>query len=587
VTATRVAAPAVRAGRIGDDRFRPAVAPTGEYMLRFRYLQRGPDGDFEEPVELFRRVAVNLATAERVLRPRIPQAEEALWAERFFKLMTDFEFLPNAPTLLGAGTSLQQLHACFVLPVGDSIEEIFDALRMAAVVHSNGGGTGFSFSALRPRGAPIATGGRSTGAVSFLRIFDSETEVIKQGGTGWGANMAVLGAQHPDVREFAAAKAGGDALRNFNLSVAVDDAFMKRAAAGERQADGLLQFLSDQALASGDPGLLFADRIERDNPTPTLGRLEATNPCGEAPLLPFEACCLGGLNVARFHDPQAAGGIDWARLRAAARLALRMMDNVIEVSRYPLPQIDHATRRTRKIGIGVMGFADLLVDLALPYDSPEAEQLALALMAEVSHATHEASCDLGEERGSFPAFERSVWAERGVKALRNATTTSNAPNSTIGAIAGCSAGIEPLFALSYAKHLASGEVLTELHPAFLEAAQAGAFASPELLAYVRAHGRVAGRPDVPLEAQARLRTAHEVEPEWHVRVQAAFQRHTDLGISKTINLAAEAGPADVRRAWELAWELGCKGVTVFRDGCLGRQFLATGTPAAEDCPVCL
>jgi ribonucleoside-diphosphate reductase alpha chain len=544
------------------------LGPNAEYMLRFRYLAPG-----EEPAELFERVAANLASVERDDRDG--------WAARFLDLMTSWEFLPNAPTLLGAGRPLQQLHACFVLPVEDSIDGIFDTLRMSALVHSNGGGTGFSFSALRGRGEPIATGGVSTGVVSFMRLFDAETEVIKHGGTGWGANMGVLRVDHPDVREFATAKSGGGALRNFNLSVAVDDVFMERALAdSDSEAAALLTMFAAEAWRGGDPGLLFADRIEDDNPAPSLGPLEATNPCGEAPLLPFEACCLGGLNVARFATP---GHIDLERLRSAAGLALRMMDNVIEVSNYPLPQIAEATRRTRKIGIGVMGFADLLIDLGIPYDSLEAEGLARRLMAEVHAATTEASAELAAERGSFPAFADSVFADHGVRGLRNATTTSNAPNSTIGVIAGCSPGIEPLFALGFTRHLANGDTLEELNPAFVRVARDRGFASDDLMAHVRAHGSVRGREDVPADVQRVFATAHDIAPEWHVRVQAAFQESTELGISKTINVPNDATAADVRDAYALAWELGCKGVTIFRDGCLDRQFAATGD---GDCEVC-
>lgn len=538
------------------------LGPNAEYMLRFRYLADG-----EEPVDLFRRVASNLASAETVFDP---DADVDACADRFFRLMTSWEFLPNAPTLLGAGRPLQQLHACFVLPIEDSIESIFSTLRMAAVVHSNGGGTGFSFGALRGRGEPIATGGVSTGAVSFMGLFDAETEVIKHGGTGWGANMGVLPARHPDIREFVCAK-DGSALRNFNLSVAVDDAWMDGALSGaDAEARALLDLIASRAWTSGDPGLLFADRIERDNPVPVLGRLEATNPCGEAPLLPFEACCLGGLNVSRF---ATAGGIDWPRLREAAALALRMMDNVIEVSRYPLPEIADATRRTRKIGIGVMGFADLLIALGIPYGSPQSEDLARRLMREIRDATHAASIALGAERGSFPAFDESAAA---VATLRNATTTSNAPNSTIGAIAGCSPGIEPLFALSSTRRLASGDELHEVNAAFERVAHERGFLSDDLLAHVRAHGSVQGRDDVPEDVRAVFVTAHDLPFEHHVRVQAAFQASTDLGISKTINLPRDATPTDVRDAYALAWELGCKGVTVFRDGCLDEQFIATG-----------
>jgi ribonucleoside-diphosphate reductase alpha chain len=328
------------------------------------------------------------------------------------------------------------------------------------------------------------------------------------------------------------------------------------------------------AWESGDPGLLFGTRIERDNPVPSLGRLEATNPCGEAPLLPFESCCLGGLNVSRF---ALDGGVDWERLRSSAALALRMMDNVIEASRYPLPQIAEATLRTRKIGIGVMGFADLLIELGIPYDSEESVELARRLMSEIRGATRAASEELAVERGAYPALPA------GAVPMRNATTTSNAPNSTIGVIAGCSPGIEPLFALGYTKHLANGDTLEEISPAFLQVARDRGFLSPELMAHVRAWGSVRGRDDVPLDVQHVFATAHDVPPEWHVRVQAAFQESTELGISKTINLPHDASTGDVREAYALAWELGCKGVTVFRDGCLEKQFAATGADACEVC----
>jgi ribonucleoside-diphosphate reductase alpha chain len=555
--------------RLRDPAFVPDLGPNAEYMLRFRYLDDG-----ETPVALFRRVALNLASAEATFDP---SADVEAWADRFFRLMTDWDFLPNAPTLLGAGRPLQQLHACFVLPVEDSIESIFSALRMAAIVHSNGGGTGFSFGALRGRGEPIATGGVSTGAVSFMRLFDAETEVVKHGGTGWGANMGVLPARHPDIEEFVCAKAPDGGLRNFNLSVAVDDAWMRSARSGtDLAASRLLDLIASRAWASGDPGLLFLDRIERDNPVPSLGPLQATNPCGEAPLLPFEACCLGGLNVLRF---VAGSDVDWPRLRETAALALRLMDNVIEMSRYPLPEIAEATRRTRKIGIGVMGFADLLIALGIPYGSPRSEDLARKLMREIRDATRAASIELGAQRGSFPAFDDSLPAREGVATLRNATTTSNAPNSTIGAIAGCSPGIEPLFALSSTRHLASGDTLTEVNAAFERAAREGGFLTDDLLAHVREHGTVQGCDDVPAAVRELFVTAHDLPFECHVALQAAFQDSTDLGISKTINLPRDATPGAVRDAYVLAWERGCKGVTVFRDGCLEQQFIATGASA--------
>lgn len=568
---------------IDDETFRPEIDENGLYLLRFRYLARDERGEItEEPVELFRRVARNLAAVERSFDPALDEDGVAAWADRFFRLMTSFRFLPNAPTLLGAGTPLQQLHACFVLPVGDSIDEVFAALRMAAVVHSKGGGTGFSFSGLRGRGEPIATGGFSTGVVPFLRLFDHETELIKHGGTGWGANMGVLSADHPDVEEFVRAKSDGT-LQNFNLSVAVTDEFMEDARRGVGAAARLLDLIGEEAWKTGDPGLLFLDRIESDNPTPALGRLEATNPCGEAPLLPFESCCLGGLNVSKFVDAEART-IRWDDLREAAALALRMMDNVIEASRYPLPEIAAATLRTRKVGIGVMGFADALLDLGVPYDSPEAAMLAGELMRELAAATRAATETLAATRGSFPAFEQSVFA--GGPPLRNATTTSNAPNSTIGAIAGCSAGIEPLFALGYVKQLANGDRLEEVNPRFVAVARERGFYSEELRAEICERGTVAESAVVPDDVRRLFRTAHEIEPSWHIRIQSAFQAHTDLGISKTINLPNEAEPADVRSAYLEAHERGCKGVTVYRDGCLGSQFLAVRPAPAEDCAVC-
>lgn len=480
--------------RIHDPNFHPSITENGLYTLRLRYLERSVDGGFEDPIELFRRVAWNLATVERAFTPSLNDSQITDYADSFFRLMTDFRFLPNAPTLLGAGRPLQQLCACFVVPLGDSIHEIFDAVRMAALIHSKGGGTGFSFSSLRSRGTRIETGGVSTGPVSFLSVFDCETEIIKRGGTGWGANMGVLRCDHPDIREFIAAKSSGEGLQNFNLSVGVTDELMALFSTGGDlplvdphlgvvidtvPARELIDSICYEAWKTGEPGVLFLGRINKDNPTPCMGQIEATNPCGEAPLLPFEACCLGGINVARFLS-ETTGEIQWDALSDVAGLALRMMDNVIEVSRFPLLQIGEAVRRTRKIGIGIMGFADLLIKLGIPYDSEDAEIIATKLMRSVQSATREMSEYLARQRGSFPAFQSSVWVQRGYQYLRNATTTSNAPNSTIGAIAGCSPGIEPLFAVGYGKHLLNGDWLTELHPIFLQLAKSRGFYSEDL-----------------------------------------------------------------------------------------------------------
>jgi ribonucleoside-diphosphate reductase alpha chain len=572
-------------------------------MLRFRYLKPNGDGQFEEPVAMFRRVAWNLAQAERRFDAGMSDVQITDWAERFFTVMTNGRFLPNAPTLLAAGRKLQQLFACFVLPVEDTIDSIFDTLRMAALVHSKGGGTGYSFSRIRSRGVPIATGGVSSGAVSFMKVFDCETEVIKHGGTGWGANMGVLRCDHPDVVEFVKAKANGY-LRNFNISVAVTDAFMAalercdeieladphtRQGVRRIPASALMELICEQAWCTGDPGLLFIDRLNQDNPTPDLGAIEATNPCGEAPLLPYEACCLGGINVNAFYD-QTSGVLDWAGLRETADLALRMMDNVIEVSKFPLPQIHEAVHRTRKVGIGVMGFADLLVAKGVAYDSPEAEILAGELMATIQSATRAASAQLAKERGPFPAFAGSRWEERGEGPLRNATTTSNAPNSTISVIAGCSAGIEPLYSIAYTKRLANGEQLREVSPAFVEALRARGLDYRGILHCAEVTGSIQVLPGLPQNLKRVFVTAHDIAPAWHVRIQAAFQRYTDLGVSKTINLPNQATVDDVKEAFVLAYELGCKGITCYRDGCQDTQFMAPGhdqdTEDREFCSVC-
>ena len=554
---------------------------------------------------MFRRVAKSLAEGERIFAPNTTDDDLLCHANRFFTVMTDFKFLPNAPTLLGAGRPLQQLSACYVLPVEDSIEGIFDTLRMTAVVHSKGSGTGFSFSKLRPKGAPIATGGFSTGAVSFMRVFDAETEVIKNGGTGWGANMGVLRCDHPDIREFVAAKSARSGLQNFNISVGVTDEFMRLSRTGGSfplrdprtgevvdsvDARWLLDLIAREAWKTGDPGLLFLDRIERDNPTPTLGRIEATNPCGEAPLLPFEACWLGGINLAA-HLDERTGEISFPSLRETCSAAARMMDNAIEVSRYPLPQIRAATHRTRKIGIGVMGFADLLIRMRIPYGSSESDSLARLLMGAIRSYLDEDTAELAAERGAFPAFGYSIFSNAGGIQRRNATMTANAPNSTIAAIAGCSSGVEPLFSISYTKLLASGDRLHEVNRDFLRVARERGFYSEELLEDIRGGVSIQELPAVPEDVKRVFVTAHDIAVADHIRIQAAFQDYTELAVAKTVNLPASASPDDVRAAFLAAHELGCKGITCFRDGCLDRPFLEpsrkeTEVAAGAACPTC-
>jgi ribonucleoside-diphosphate reductase alpha chain len=573
-------------------------------VLRARYLVREGGVAVETVDELFRRVARHVSAAET--RLGYSPDEVAAAAATFERMMASLEFLPNSPTLMNAGRPLGQLAACFVVPVEDSTTGVFEAVRWAAEIQKTGGGTGFSFSRLRPAGDLVAsTGGTASGPVSLMQVFDVATEAIKQGGTRRGANMGMLRVDHPDILEFIAIKLDPARMRNFNLSVAVTDAFMAAVAAGitydlvnprtgaaQGQLDARRVFdaIANAAWTIGDPGMVFIDRINADQPTPQLGAIEATNPCGEQPLLPFESCTLGSLDLGKF---VAADDLDLARLRGAIHSAVRFLDDVIDANRYPLPEIERATKATRKIGLGIMGWADALAALEIPYDSEAALALAgnVAELLEVESLA--ASRELAERRGGFPAWAGSRWArEAGAEPpLRNATTTTIAPTGTISIIAGCSSGIEPFYALAYRRNVLDGAELMEVNPAFQRLAVARGFASPELFAAITEHGGVRGRPDVPADVQRWFPTAHEIEIEMHVRMQAAFQRHCHAAVSKTINLPRTATPADVKAAYQLAYELGCKGITVYRDGSRDGQVLVTGpkiaTPqAASSCPEC-
>ena len=509
--------------------------------------------------------------------------------------MAALEFLPNSPTLMNAGRPHGQLAACFVLPIGDDLEQIFDALKWAALIHQSGGGTGFSFSRLRPKGDLVrTTHGVASGPVSFIRVFDAATETIKQGGVRRGANMAVLRVDHPDILDFVDAKRG-PGLGNFNVSVAVTDAFMEAVGAGrsfpllhprtgavvrEVPARDLFRRIAEDAWASGEPGLLFLDRVNAANPTPDLGAIESVNPCGEQPLLPFEACTLGSVNLAGM---ERDGKVDRDRLAAVVRDGVRFLDDVLDVNVWPLPQVAEVSRRNRKIGIGVMGWADLLVRLGVAYDEPRALDLAGEVMSFVQREAHAESERLAGERGPFPGWGTSAPAARGEPPRRNATVTTIAPTGTLSVIAGCSSGIEPLFAVAYVRHALDGVELREEHPLL-----AGRLSGPgreAALAAVRAAGRARGVPGVPAEVERLFATAHDVSPEAHVRMQAAFQRHVDNGVSKTINLPAGAPVEAVERAFRLAHELGLKGITVYRDGSREGQVLTTGLPGTE-CPAC-
>ncbi len=567
------------------------LPPNSLKVLQKRYLRKDEDGNaVEKPSDMFVRVAENIASAE--LAWGADEAAVAVAAEDFYDLMTSLDFLPNSPTLMNAGRDLQQLSACFVLPVDDSMESIFGAVRDTAIIHKSGGGTGFSFSRLRPAGDQVrSTQGVSSGPVSFMRVFNQATEAVKQGGTRRGANMGVLRVDHPDILEFISCKVGAD-FSNFNISVALTEAFMDAAKAGTEydlcnprsgEAVGSLDArdVYDQiirmAWATGDPGIIFLDRMNRDNPTPHLGEIESTNPCGEQPLLPYEACNLGSVNLSRFVKMGDCGSeVAWDRLGDVVRRAVRFLDDVIEVNEYPLPEIDHLARGNRKIGLGVMGWADMLIKLGLAYDSDEAVSLGEKVMGFIQAEARVASAKLAEERGVFPNFEGSIYDTPGGMRLRNATVTTIAPTGTLSIIANSSSGVEPLFAVSYVRTVMDNERLIEVNPAFEDVGIKRGFYSQELMSLIADHGSVRGIDEVPEDVGRIFVTAHDIEPDWHIRMQAAFQKYTDNAVSKTVNFANSATVDDVRRVYDLAHELGVKGVTIYRDGSRENQVLSTG-----------
>ena len=546
-----------------------SLGPFAPELLRKRYLRRDVSGNVAETAdEMFSRVARTVGRAEGRFG-----GDATAMASRFRDVMAGGLFLPNSPTLMNAGLSLGQLSACFVLPVKDSMDGIFGALKEMAKIHQSGGGTGFSFSRLRPKGDPVrATGGVASGPVSFMEVFDAATEVIKQGGRRRGANMAVLRADHPDILDFVRAKERPGRLQNFNLSVGASRDLMAKARSGKDfnlrnprtcqvaetiDAAGLLREVAANAWRRGDPGVLFLDRINDSHPLP--GTIEATNPCGEQPLLPYESCNLGSVNLSRF----AGGGeVDWEGLEETARLAVRFLDDVIEVNRVPLRRIREATLRSRKIGLGVMGFAEMLIELGISYASEEAVEMAEEAMKFIAGVARDESCHLGEERGSFPLLEESSldW-----DAMRNATVTTIAPTGSISLIAGSSPGIEPLFGLSYSRDLL-GEEMVATSPLFERMAKDRGLYTDGLIRHVAARGTLAGAPGVPDDLKELFVTAMEVAPAQHVKIQAAFQRFTDNGVSKTVNLPPEATVEDVLGIFALADELGCKGITVYRYG---------------------
>ena len=580
--------------------FNPDMPPTlmpvkvndnAKTVLAKRYFRKDGEGNpLEDATAMFWRVASAIA-AEEAKYEKSPFTVEKL-AREFFDLMTENRFLPNSPTLMNAGTDLGQLAACFVLPVGDSMEEIFDSVKNAALIHKSGGGTGFSFSRLRQKDARVgSTGGVASGPISFLRIFNTATEQVKQGGTRRGANMGILRVDHPDIIEFIRAKERDGELNNFNLSVALTEKFMQAVEKDEEyalvaphtgetkmtmKAREVFNLLVRKAWESGDPGIIFLDRINRDNPTPKLGDIESTNPCGEQPLLPHEACNLGSINLALMYKPGEDHDIDWKELKRVVRLSVRFLDNVIDASRYPLPSIQEMVETNRKIGLGVMGWADLLYQLGIPYDSQEALSLAERVMKFVQDESKAASKMLAKERGPFPAYKESVYGDRNLGPYRNATTTTIAPTGTLSIIGGCSSGVEPLFALSFARHVMDGERLVESNPYFEEALKESGSWSQKLMEEVSQKGSIQKMDYLPEDLRRVFVTAMDIKAEWHLKMQAAFQRHTDNAVSKTVNLPGSATMEDIYSIYWMAYEQGCKGVTVYRDGCKATQVLCTG-----------
>lgn len=574
------------------------------HVLEKRYLTKDKTGKpLETPADMFRRVARSISAADAIYDP---SADTQAREEEFYRVMTGLDFLPNSPTLMNAGRELGQLSACFVLPVEDSMESIFDAVKYTALIHKSGGGTGFSFSRLRPEKDRVgSTGGIASGPVSFIRAFDTATDVIKQGGMRRGANMGILNVDHPDILRFISAKEDMVSLTNFNLSVAITAEFMEAVKAetdynlinphnnevcGSLNARMVFDKIVDSAWRTGDPGIVFIDRINQDNPTPNLGKIESTNPCGEQPLLPYESCNLGSLNLARMLKyTRGQCNIDYPKMAGTIKTAVHFLDNVIDVNKFPLPQIEQRTRETRKIGLGVMGFADMLLQLGIPYNSDEALKTAEDIMHFISEEALKASQELAAGRGVFPAYSGSIYDVSNGPHIRNAARTTIAPTGTLSIIAGCSSGIEPLFALSFTKNILDGAQLIEVNPIFEATARQCGFYSEELMQRLAGGAHLKDIEGIPEEIKQVFVTAHEISPEWHVSMQSAFQKYTDNAVSKTVNFPREATREDVAKVYLLAYEEGLKGITIYRDGSREGQVLTTGTrtnkPANDAPPV--